>query len=349
MFDKKRLLEQIGGNNALIISPSNTYYVSGYEATFAYILITEHENYYITDSRYTLEATKCTRDMKVLEGSPRTVYDMILDLVDAGKSLYVDEDITYHEYKNIKEHLSSLTLMPLGTIIHEMRAVKSSDEIANIVKAESIGERALSKTLGEIKEGMTELEVTALLEYHMKSYGGDRLSFETIVAFGENTASPHAHPGNRALKVGDFITIDYGTTVNGYHGDSTRTMSFGKPTREMRKVYDIVNTAGQMAIESICSGKNCKDIDAIARDYISGKGYGDAFGHGLGHSVGIDIHEDPRFAPGFDYVLRENNVITVEPGIYLAEKFGIRIEDVIIVKDNGQIDINNLTRELIIL
>ena len=348
MYSKKELLDYTHGNNALIISPSNTYYIAEYESSFCYILVTEDKDYFLTDSRYVTEAREHIPNMEVIECTGYNAYEIMRNLATT-KTIYFDEDIMLSEYNDLQRELAEFELSPLGSIILEMRAIKSDREIECIIRAQNIAEQAFEKLLLDVKEDVTEQDLVANLEYYMKRLGGEVLSFDTIVAFGTNGDTPHAHPGNRKLKSGDFVTIDFGTTINGYHGDMTRTFAFGKPTDEMKRVYNIVRDAQRMAIDEAMAGKRCDYIDSIARNYIRDNGYGEYFGHGLGHSVGIEIHEDPRFSPSCDYVLRENNVITVEPGIYIPKKFGIRIEDIIIIKDNKQIDINNLTRELIIL
>lgn len=349
MFDAQSLLVKSGCDAVLLISHENTFYAANYESTFAYVLITAERTYYLTDARYTQEARKCIEGMEIKECSPSDLYNIINSLISGLRTLAYDEDISLREYRELVNGIVGVELVPLGERCKDMRKVKSGREIDNIVKAQHIAEKAFEKLLGFVKEGVTERECAYTLEYYMKKYGGEAISFDTIVAFGENTACPHAHPSLRKLKKGDFITCDFGTVIGGYHGDMTRTFAFGKPTHKMIEVYKIVHKANLMAIDSIRAGVKASDVDAVARNFIADAGYGECFGHGLGHGVGVEIHEEPRLSPSCHDILEVNNVVTVEPGIYIDNEFGVRIEDIVIVEENGVRDINTLTKELIIL
>ena len=196
---------------------------------------------------------------------------------------------------------------------------------------------------------MTEKELALKLEFDMLTHGATGLAFSTIVAAGANGSLPHAVPGDYKVRLGDMITFDFGAKYNGYCADMTRTVALGQPSDEMRKVYQTVLTAQQTARDAVMAGKCCKDIDAIARDYIYSHGYEGRFGHGLGHSVGIDIHEEPVLAPRNERPLAADNVVTVEPGIYLPGKFGMRLEDFGVVTETGFEVFTKSTHEAVII
>lgn len=233
--------------------------------------------------------------------------------------------------------------------IQESRQVKDEKELSLIAKAEAIGDAAFSHILEMIRPGVTEAEIALELEFFMKRQGAAKLSFDTIVASGPNSSMPHAQVTDRKLQPGDFITMDFGCVYQGYCSDMTRTVALGKPSEEMRRIYEIVSEANCRAMEAVRAGVKCSFIDAAARDYIADMGYGEYFGHGLGHSVGLEIHEEPRFSPKCDVVTKENMVITDEPGIYLPGKFGVRIEDLLVVKEGGCECLSHSPKELIIL
>ena len=227
--------------------------------------------------------------------------------------------------------------------------IKSQREIDNIIKAQSITDLAFSEVLKDLKEGVSEIEIAAKIEYIFLKNGAE-IAFDSIVAFGENGASPHAHRTNRKLKSGDFVTMDIGAKWNGYCSDMTRTVGFGALSQEQIDVYNIVLNAQQTAENSIRAGMSGHDADKISRDIISNAGYGEYFTHSLGHSVGVDIHEEIRLSPtAKDAIIKNNMVMTVEPGIYIPNKFGIRIEDTVLIKDNIANNLAKSDKKLIIL
>ena len=235
-----------------------------------------------------------------------------------------------------------------NSLVHD---TVTEEEIAAIRKAQSITDAAFLEILDFIKPGKTEKEVAAYLEYCMRRLGADGLAFETIAAGGPNSAKPHAVPGDRPLRQGDFFTMDYGAYWGGYCSDMTRTVAVGEPTEEMRRVYDTVLAAQLLGIEKAVVGASCRAVDAAARELIYNAGYEGCFGHSLGHSVGIEIHEMPGFSPSIapETTAKEGMVITVEPGIYLEGRFGVRIEDMVWLAPDGTKDLTNSPKELIIL
>ena len=216
-------------------------------------------------------------------------------------------------------------------------------------KAAAITSEAFEAVLPKIRPGMAETELRLELENCMFRLGAEKLAFDTIIASGENGSLPHAVPGSRKLRKGDMITMDFGAKVGGYCSDMTRTVALGEPSPELRKIYSTVYRAQTMCEAALAAGKNCRDIDRLARDYIDSQGYAGRFGHGLGHCVGIDIHEDPRLSPGCHDILKAGMVITVEPGVYVPGVGGVRIENTCLVKENGSEPLTTARKELVVL
>ena len=253
--------------------------------------------------------------------------------------------------QSVANHVCAQAWYDLGATRVVLARELSLEEIAAIRKAQSITDAAFLEILDFIKPGKTEKEVAAYLEYCMRRLGADGLAFETIAAGGPNSAKPHAVPGDRPLRQGDFFTMDYGAYWGGYCSDMTRTVAVGEPTEEMRRVYDTVLAAQLLGIEKAVVGASCRAVDAAARELIYNAGYEGCFGHSLGHSVGIEIHEMPGFSPSIapETTAKEGMVITVEPGIYLEGRFGVRIEDMVWLAPDGTKDLTNSPKELIIL
>ena len=231
----------------------------------------------------------------------------------------------------------------------QLRQLKTPSEIVTMRKAAAITSEAFEAVLPKIRPGMTETELRLEVENIMYRLGAEALAFNTIIASGENGSLPHAVPGLRKLQKGDMITMDFGAKVGGYCSDMTRTVALGEPSAEMRKVYQTVLRAQTMCEAALAAGRNCFDIDRLARDYIDSQGYAGCFGHGLGHCVGIDIHEDPRLSPGCHDTLKAGMVITVEPGVYLPGVGGVRIENTCLVRENGSEALTTARKELVIL
>lgn len=368
MFEKRRRqlgekLRESGMQAAVICSPSNLYYFTGFtggEAFFAMLLNGSGEKhgstgpagYVITDSRYYEQVEKECPGITLIRLGNKGYAEAVKELLsgmEKGGNAAIEGDMDISQYLKLCEACDGFKFQVKDDGIKSLRMVKDESELGKISKAEQIGDAAFSYIIEKIKPGMTEEEISFELEFYMKRHGAAKLSFDTIVASGVNSSMPHAKATGRQIENGDFITMDFGCVYQGYCSDMTRTVAVGKPTEEMKKVYQIVLDAGKRAMEQIEEGKKCSYIDSLARDYIKEKGYGDYFGHGLGHSVGLDVHEEPRFSPKCGTGLKENMVITVEPGIYLPGRFGVRIEDLVAVTKNGFNNLAHSGKELIIL
>ncbi len=339
---------------AIIFDNANKRYLSGVNTDDAgTLIVTKNESYFIVDSRYIEVASRyISSEIKVV---------LQKDLYEQISQLFSENNVKFYALEIQKTPISVLNRLneivktefvshfDAGEKISRLRSIKDNTELEFIKSAQKITDDAFDYILGRIHEGKTEKELSLELEYYMRSHGADDVSFDIIFIGGKNTSMPHGVPGDYRLKKGDLITIDFGADVNGYKSDMTRTVALGAVSDEQKKVYDIVLEAQKKAIEQVKEGIACSQIDKIARDVISSHGYGEYFGHALGHSVGLDIHESPNFSPKCSTVLKEGMVLSVEPGIYLPEKFGVRIEDLVYVTKNGSINLTKSEKSLIIL
>ncbi len=320
----------------------------------------------VTDSRYTIAAKEECPDFEVIEyrGSVyETVFSTIIkkvgkELVAAMQLYYEDDCMTVAQFHRLQQQLkkmelNEIELLPLGEQLDELRQIKTEEELQWIEKAERIGDDAFSKILVKLREirqagdTITEKQVAAWLELYMKELGAEGTSFDTIAASGIHSSMPHAIPTDKVLEDGDFLTMDFGCKVNGYCSDMTRTIVYGKADEKQREIYDVVLQAQQKALSCVRAGMKGREVDEVARTVIRDAGYGECFGHSLGHSVGLEIHEKPCFSPKDENEIKPGMVITVEPGIYVEGFGGVRIEDVVVITENGCRNITHSPKELI--
>ncbi|MDD6144074.1 MAG: aminopeptidase P family protein [bacterium] len=336
----------------LVYNPSNMFYLSGYLGE-GLVLITHQCCAIVTDFRYTEQAENEAPGFEVhMTGTGRCHEAIVGELcrqADIDTLYYEDDYVTVRTFEACRKHIPDVEWKSVGGAVEALREVKDENELSLIAQACKLTGEAFERLLPNIKEGMTEKELALMLNFDMLTNGAGGLAFSTIAAAGANGSLPHAVPGDYKLRKGDMITFDFGARVGNYCADMTRTVALGNPSDEMRKVYQIVKDAQQMAQDAVMAGKCCRDIDAIARDYIYSKGYEGRFGHGLGHSLGIDIHENPRFNQTCTSILKVGQVMTVEPGIYLPGVGGVRIENSVVVREDGCEALTLPTRELIIL
>lgn len=365
----KQIMQEKKLDLLLLTDGYNMHYISGYRGHTGCMLVFDEDRYILTDSRYTEQAALEAPDFVCVDikeqGYAKTVKRILEEYHNrarvsasggmshkAGNLLRIgfeNKEISYSQYKVYTDTLGKRAeLIPLDGVIDGMRQIKTEEEIEKIAKAESIGDMAFSHILKHLKAGMTELQVAAELEYVMKKAGATGLSFDTIAASGTNSSLPHAMPSSRVLADGDFLTMDFGCVYEGYCSDMTRTVLIGdRLTEKQDEVYHTVLKAQLAALEMIRPGVKCSEVDKCARDIIRDMGYGEYFGHGLGHSVGLFIHEEPRLSARCDAVLEAGVTVTVEPGIYLTGEFGVRIEDLVVVTENGYRNLTESPKELI--
>ncbi len=348
---RKRMPQDLDG--ILLSSPENLRYYTGFTGGEGYVWIGRtNEPVVFTDFRYTEMVTRQCPDANPVEikGGIKGLQAMRKWLIDNGVAYShggIEEGhLTVAAFSQIQQVFFDSVWAQAESIISGGRRIKDAKEIALIAKAEAIGDAAFSHIMEFIKPGMTEKEVALELEFFMRKQGAEGLSFDTIVASGENSSMPHAGVSNRILQNGDLVTMDFGCIYEGYCSDMTRTVAVGDIGHEKAHVYNTVLEAQQLALEKIKPGELCSDVDAVARDYIYKAGYEGCFGHSLGHSVGLYIHEEPRLAGSCDIVLEPGMVVTVEPGIYLAGQYGVRIEDLVVVTEKGYRNLTNSKKEL---
>lgn len=335
---------------ALIMGNVNRNYLSGFTGDESYTIITNDKAYFITDFRYLEQAKKEVKEYEIIEYKSSVEF-FLADLVNSLKikNLGFEEDIlSFNVYSKLKSKLQC-NLVPLEGIVEDLRTIKDKYEIEKIQKAASIADDAFKHILGYIKTGITEREIALELEFYMKKCGASALSFTTIAASGIRSSLPHGVATDKKVKNGEFLTLDFGCIYNGYCSDMTRTVVIGNPDKKMVQIYDIVLHAQEMALKAIEPGVSGFDVDKIARDYIKSSGYGDYFGHGLGHGVGMEIHEKPRLSPKFNMKLMPGMVVTDEPGIYIPDFGGVRIEDLVLITEDGYKLLSNSPKDLISL
>lgn len=345
----KKILEEKELDAILVSNGYNMRYLSGFSGATGYLYLSKNKKTVLTDFRYTIQAEEEAKDYQVIEVSKK-YSEHIGELLDSeqGKKVgFEGKDLLYYDFAKWKEAMQNVEWFPLEDELSNLRIIKTSEEIAAIEKAEAIGDRAFSDILNVIKPGMTELEIAAHLEFAMKKYGAENLSFDTIVASGIHSSMPHAVPTNKKVETGDFITMDFGCVYEGYCSDMTRTIVLGKASLEQKKVYQTVLDAQLAALNFIKAGHKGKEIDAVARKIIDDAGYKGCFGHGLGHSVGLFIHENPRLSSGEESVIQANVTETVEPGIYIKGFGGVRIEDLVVVTEDGCRNLTHSEKNLI--
>lgn len=337
-------------DGVLIVSQTNRRYFTSFCSSDGILLATRNGSVFLTDSRYIEEAQNVVKCCEVAE--LRKTSEQLPELCKkfGVKVLMVEsERLTVAQLKAYRKILKGILLTTVGTdkLIDELRLVKSEYELESVTKAQRIAEKAFDHILGFIREGVTEREIALGLDFFMLSNGAEAVSFETIAISGENTSKPHGVPTDRKIRKGDFIMLDYGAVVNGYHSDMTRTIAVGEVSDEQVKVYNAVLEAQLRALSVLKAGVKCSDADAAARDYIKEKGYGDFFRHSTGHGVGLEIHEKPALAPSNTKKLQIGNIVTVEPGIYIPGKFGVRIEDLAVITEKSCENLTKITKELV--
>ena len=344
------LNEEVDG--LLLTSRYSRYYGAEFDIAEGVAVVTKAGCRYFTDSRYIESAQNGIKGFEVLEINSSASYTQRLNdaIADFGvTTLGFEEDyLSMAEYMSYEQMLNA-KLVPFNKQINGFRSVKEDWELELMVKAQEITDTAFAEVLTKIKAGMTEKELAAELIYCLLKNGGEGLAFDPIVVSGPNTSLPHGVPGERVLQEGDFITLDFGAMYHGYCADMTRTVALGYAAEETKKVYDTVLKAQLAGIAASKAGVPGKDIDAAARNVIAEAGYGAYFGHGYGHSLGLEVHEAPSPNARNDQPMPVNSVASAEPGIYLPGKFGVRIEDVVIFKEDGCVDITKSPKNLIII
>lgn len=354
-INKLRKSLDVSNEGIVLTNEVNIGYFCGFFHSEGVMLITMNEAYLFVDFRYKEAAQNKAKACKVI--CFNKFYDELTNVIHNNNvnSLYFElSNISVARFNLFKNKLESkniecLESNKIDSVISEIRIIKTQDEINCIQKAQQITEKSYLEVLNYLKPGVTEKQISARLEFLMKQNGAEDISFDLITITGSKTSLPHGVPSDDFVKEGDFFTFDIGAIYNGYHSDTTRTVAIGYATDEMTGVYNIVLEAQQKALKQIKAGILCSEVDFAARSVIENYGYGKYFGHATGHGVGLDIHEMPTVSYRSDTVLKAGMIITDEPGIYLPNKFGVRIEDMVLVTENGHKNFVSLPKELIVI
>ncbi|MDE7260631.1 MAG: Xaa-Pro peptidase family protein [Oscillospiraceae bacterium] len=346
-------LDAYGLDAMMITSWPNRLYATQFKSSAGMAIVTKTESYFFTDSRYIEAAEKNITGADIrLNTNDVSLTDLANEAIKAHgiqRLGFEDQYASVSEFNGWQKKLKGVELVPATGLLLELRMVKDEEEVKRLIAAQRIAEKALQDVLDFIKPGKTEKEISAYLQYRMLCHGAEKLSFEPIVVSGANSSMPHGVPTDKPVADGDFITMDFGCVHGGYCSDMTRTVAVGHATGEMEKVYYTVLEAQKAGIAAAKGGVTGKFVHEAGAKVIADAGYGAYFGHGFGHSLGVEIHENPRFAPSNNNPIPAGAVLSAEPGIYLPGRFGVRIEDVIILKEDGCVDIMEAPHELIIL
>lgn len=347
----QKILEEHGIDALLITKQENWRYLSGFTGSSAVVLVTRQENLFFTDFRYFEQAALETKDFEIIRPSTLVEDAVVEKIIGLGlqKIGFEDNGLTYYEYSRYREKLSGLVLVPLHHAVELLRVVKDAGEIESIRAAAAITDDAFQHILNFIKPGVRESAIALEIDYYMRRQGAEKSAFDIIAASGSRGALPHGLASEKEVAIGEFIVLDFGAVVNGYHSDMTRTVLLGEPDLRHKEIYELVLKAQECALQGIKPGIKCSDVDFLARDIISREGYGANFGHSLGHSVGLEIHENPSFSPRDETILKPGMVLTVEPGIYLTNWGGVRIEDLIAVTSDGCEILSKSPKHLVVL
>lgn len=321
----------------LITNLKNLCYLSGFSATAGALLVTAKEQVLVTDFRYLQQAKEEAGEFELIrmKDSLPEALARLLKKMSIKRLCFEGDSVSFYQYQALNVKLKGVEFIPVKGLVEEMRLVKDSSEIAYLQRAVEIADRAFARIINILKPGMEEKEVSAEIDYLIRQEGADKIAFDTIVASGSRSALPHARPFRKKIAEGEFILIDMGAVYEGYHSDLTRTVVLGRIRAKQRRIYDTVLRAQSRAIKHIRPEVKVSSIDALARGVIQRAGYGKFFGHGLGHGLGMSIHEEPGLRANNHQLLRKGMVFTVEPAIYLPGWGGVRIEDVVMVTEDG--------------
>lgn len=342
-----------GAQAALVVSEENRRYFTGFPSSAGILIISRGGSVFLTDSRYIEAARRAVTGCEAEELTNLSAQLPAFLQANGIKRLMLEAGrITLSQAARYRALLPDVELDTgdcLDQCIDSLRMVKSEAEKELIICAQRIAEQAFAHILTVIRPGVTEREIALELDHYMLSHGAQALSFETIVVSGVHSSMPHGVPSDAPVACGDFITMDYGAVVGGYHSDMTRTIAVGKASDEQKNVYDIVLRAQRAALDAVRPGIACADADRAAREVITREGFGDDYRHGTGHGVGIEIHEQPVISPTSKQTLAPGHVVMVEPGIYLPGRFGVRIEDMAFITRDGCENLTRAPKELIVL
>jgi Xaa-Pro aminopeptidase len=343
-------LEKLNIDGVLIASNFNRRYISNFTGSAGVVLVSKHQAQFITDFRYVEQASVQCEGFEIVQHTGNIVEEVANQAKKSGiqKLGFEKDHLTYASYTSYKEAFDG-ELVPVSGVVEKLRLIKTSSEIKILKEAADIADAAFKHILDFIRPGKTELEVSNELEFFMRKAGATSSSFDIIVASGYRSALPHGVASEKVIEAGDFVTLDFGAYYKGFISDITRTVAVGEPSAKLKEIYDIVLEAQLRGMAGIKPGMTGKQADALTRDYITEKGYGEYFGHSTGHGIGLEVHEGPALSAKSDIILEPGMIVTVEPGIYIPGLGGVRIEDDTQITETGNETLTHSTKELIIL
>lgn len=345
----RKLIKQNALTHILVSNPTDVEYITGFHSSRVFLLVESRRAILFSDFRYQQAALDfCAKNKPYrFEKIQQDAFASLSSFIPKKSVIGIQSNkFTLDEFDSLKKACRSCSYFKLKGQISDIFMVKLPHEIKAMQKAARIGDKAYGEFLNRVKLGMTEKEAAALLDNLCGQFGSEKQSFDTIVLFGARAALPHGKPSVKKLKKGDWILCDFGCVVDGYHSDMTRTAAVAPISDKQREIYDIVFHAQAKAVRGVKSGIEANVVDRYARDYIKEYGYGDTFGHGTGHGIGLYVHENPRVNHNSDTILETDMVFTIEPGIYLPDEGGVRIEDMVVVKDKNSKTLTKTPREL---
>ncbi|MCG7406289.1 Xaa-Pro peptidase family protein [Paenibacillus sp. ACRRX] len=346
----RKEMDQRGLESIWVASDINRRYLTGFTGSSGYVLITHERAILLTDFRYMTQAPEQSPDFEILEHAKVTdTLKSLLQELNISRLAFEQDHVTFAAYSNYAEELNPIELVPTSGLIEDLRMIKDEEELRVMRDAAALADRTFSHILNYLKPGVSEKDIALEMEYFMRKQGATSSSFDTIVASGERSALPHGVASDRIIKGNEFIKLDFGAYFQGYCSDITRTVVLGTPTDKHKEIYNIVLESQLYALEHIRPGMTGREADALARDIITRYGYGPNFGHSLGHGLGMEVHERPGLSKASDTVLTPGMTVTVEPGIYVPGFGGVRIEDDIVITENGIEIITQSTKDLLVL
>lgn len=334
----------------LIEHPVNLRYLSGFSGSEGALLLSPEGGWFVCDSRYTVQAGKEVADLLLIEQAQRQ--EAVADLVRQSGGYRVGFEAshtTVTQHQGLAARLPGVTLVGLGSELDAVRNCKDAGELEQLEQVADLASAAFEAVLPQLQPGIREDSFALQLEFEMRRRGADGRAFDFIVASGPRGAMPHGRASDKQVLAGELVTIDFGAIKDGYHSDETVTLAVGSINTRQRQLYQTVLDAHDRAIAAVKPGIACRDLDALAREYIKEQGFGQYFGHGLGHGVGLDIHEKPVVSPRSDAVVEEGMVFTIEPGIYIPGLGGVRIEDTVAVTSDGCRLLTKVSKQLVIV
>lgn len=346
----REYLERFGVEAIIFLGLPNIRYLAGFTGSDGALVLGREKEWFLTDSRYTTQASQEVAEAVISEY--RIKIDGIAALLTAGsvkKAGFEAEQTTVAFLQTLTEALPDVELIPIGAELDDLRIHKDAGELCSLAGSAEIASQALLGILDLIRPGVPEREVALALEFAMKRAGAQEKSFDFIVASGPRGAMPHGKASDKTIQAGELVTLDFGAVYQGYHSDETVTIAVGTPDSRQKEIYSIVKDAHDKALEAVRPGISLKELDGIARRFIEAKGYGNYFGHGLGHGVGLEVHEKPTVSFRSEQIAGEGMVFTIEPGIYIPDWGGVRIEDTVVVTHDGYRPLTKVPKELMIL